>query len=403
MRETLVGLVEKADLAIGSCAGVVEETSLEAAARAARNVRTRISYPDEMLVVALAGGTGSGKSSLLNAIAGEELADVGGVRPTTNAPLAIVSPDRLQAIQGYLDDLGVEARPVAGLPGWLCLVDLPDTDSVEVDHRFQVEGLLPRLDLVVWVTNPEKYRDAALHNRYLRPLAVYADQFRFVLNQTDRLGSSVGDVLADFHAALVSDGIPNAVPLPMAADPPAGPPMGVTDLVDDLEEIATSHVGLYVKLLTDLDMTAAQLLHETGGSGLGFEARVGSLLDECCELVADGETAVASTRLTGIIEELAGEAGGLVAERLVAISADVPAAVQAAADTVPSVSEVRRRVRWSDRQPSVPRQEKLDHVRSALNESVVVPSRAILAERAHANAVLADLVLSVATARSDRS
>ncbi|MCZ6630107.1 MAG: ABC transporter, partial [Actinobacteria bacterium] len=74
MHDTMVGLLEKADLAIASCAGVIEEDDLEPMARSVRDAKIRISYPEDISVVALVGGTGSGKSSLANAVCGADVA-----------------------------------------------------------------------------------------------------------------------------------------------------------------------------------------------------------------------------------------------------------------------------------------------------------------------------------------
>ena len=46
-------------------------------------------FPGELYVLALAGGTGVGKSSVLNALAGEAVSQVRAVRPTTEQPLAM--------------------------------------------------------------------------------------------------------------------------------------------------------------------------------------------------------------------------------------------------------------------------------------------------------------------------
>ena len=121
MQAEIVGLLDKADLANAACRGVVEDSGLEPMAASARNARIRVSYPEDMLVVALVGGTGSGKSSLLNALCGEEIADIGGVRPTTGAPLAVTSTARREAIAGFLDDLGVAFRKTHDMADWLCL------------------------------------------------------------------------------------------------------------------------------------------------------------------------------------------------------------------------------------------------------------------------------------------
>jgi hypothetical protein len=54
------------------------------------------------------------------------------------------------------------------------LLDLPDHDSTEVSHHLEVDRLVQLADLLVWVLDPQKYADAAIHDRYLKPLASHA-------------------------------------------------------------------------------------------------------------------------------------------------------------------------------------------------------------------------------------
>ena len=51
----------------------------------------------------------------------------------------------------------------------------------------EVDRLVQLVDMMIWVVDPQKYADAALHDRYLRPLAQHADVMMIVLNQADRL------------------------------------------------------------------------------------------------------------------------------------------------------------------------------------------------------------------------
>ena len=67
------------------------------------------------------------------------------------------------------------------------LLDLPDHDSTEVAHHVEVDRLVELADLLVWVLDPQKYADAAVHERYLKPLASHRDIMLVVLNHIDEV------------------------------------------------------------------------------------------------------------------------------------------------------------------------------------------------------------------------
>ena len=90
----------------------------------------------------------------------------------------------------------------AGAPDGLVLLDLPDFDSVEAAHRAEVDRLVQMVDLLVWVVDPQKYADAALHERYLRPLAGHAAAMLVVLNQVDLLGGGTAAARDDLRGLL---------------------------------------------------------------------------------------------------------------------------------------------------------------------------------------------------------
>ncbi|WP_461030808.1 GTP-binding protein, partial [Streptomyces sparsus] len=169
--------------------------------------------------VAIAGATGSGKSTLFNALAGAQLSEAGVRRPTTAAPVACVweATERSGGADGLLERLGVPSRSRRrahlrdsqhlGLRG-LVLLDLPDHDSTMTDHRAQVDRMLKLVDAVIWVVDPEKYADAALHENYLKPYAGHAEVTHVVLNQTDRLpGDAADEVVGDLRRLLDEDGM----------------------------------------------------------------------------------------------------------------------------------------------------------------------------------------------------
>lgn len=174
----------------------------------------------EHTVVALAGATGSGKSSLLNALAGTELARTGVQRPTTAHALAAVwgsgagplldwlgvrdRHDMGPGVAARLRRRGAAAAPATGL----VLLDLPDHDSVVAEHRLRADRLVQRADLLVWVVDPQKYADAALHAGYLRGFAGHESVTVLVLNQADRLrADETQAVLADLRRLAADDGL----------------------------------------------------------------------------------------------------------------------------------------------------------------------------------------------------
>ena len=154
-------------------------------------------FPAETYVLALVGGTGVGKSSLLNALAGSSVSDASARRPTTAEPLAWVPRESRADLAGLLAWLGVpehEVRDHRGdALGDVAILDLPDLDSIEQAHRERVEAVLPRVDSVVWVTDPEKYHDAILHDDFLATWLPRLDRQVVVLNKTDRLSDPDAD------------------------------------------------------------------------------------------------------------------------------------------------------------------------------------------------------------------
>lgn len=389
MRDRLASLLEKADLAVASCSGVVDDGTLQPLIELVRQMRIRLAYPDDVLVVALAGGTGSGKSSVFNALVGEEAVDVGGVRPTTSHPAAAVPRSLGSSLDGYLELLGVEERHPVDIEG-LSLLDLPDTDSVELEHRYRVDSLLPAVDLVVWVIDPEKYHDARLHHDYLAPLSPYSRQFVFALNQIDRLSADeVDQVVGDLSRALLADGIDDAIVVPTSAAPPAGPPMGIDELAEALERKRSREGALFGKLITDLTVTTS-VLGDATGSAVDFDERAKEALGRAGDLVVAGDFDAASTELTDFVDGIAREVGGPVGEKIERLAADIPQHVQ----RIGTETEPKTPRRWFGRRGPTPERDR-DSVRSVLNEAVFRPVRAVLAQRALARASIAELALGV--------
>ncbi len=204
--------LERLEDAAGAAADLGLLDQARSAGELADRIRLRLGFPGNVYVMALVGGTGVGKSSVLNTLAGAEVSPARALRPTTEHPLAWVGIAAREQIGPLLDWLGVErvvGHDRADLSG-VAILDLPDVDSVRLEHRATVDALLPRIDAVAWVVDPEKYDDERLHE-YLRRLAPHAERMRFIFNKADRLDPGQRQLLIeDFRRRLAADGIDGA-------------------------------------------------------------------------------------------------------------------------------------------------------------------------------------------------
>ena len=110
-------------------------------------------------------------------------------RPTTAEPIAWIPRTEREALEPLLDWLGVDEtreHETTGL-GSVAILDLPDMDSVAGEHRARVEALLPLVDAVAWVTDPEKYADAVLHDEFLRSWLPRLGRQVVLVNKADRV------------------------------------------------------------------------------------------------------------------------------------------------------------------------------------------------------------------------
>ncbi len=397
----LPAVLDTLDLAVARARAILDETELAEPAAAAAAARDRRGFLGGTLVMAVAGGTGSGKSSVINALVGEEVAPVSPIRPHTEEALAVCPAAAEPGLETLLDRYGIDRRAVQDRFPDVALVDLPDHDSVVPGHRATVEALLPHVDGVIWVADPEKYRDRPLHDRYLSDLADYGDQFVFVLNQVDRVGSDAGEVVADFAASLRASGIREPVVFGMAADPPEGQPDGVADLASYLGQRLDAKRVAVGKLLADMKR-AGELLATSaglgGGGSLDFEERWGQLLGQL-EVASPGDHAAvhdASCRIEDFVAALAVEAGGEFGRRLrvefppARLETEVGKAFEeAAASSPPEAPERRTWFPWRGRKRAGIRSAAEAAAAQHLDERLGGPMRELLWGRGELAATLA--------------
>ena len=254
-------------------------------------------------VVALAGATGSGKSSLFNALVGAEVAQAGMRRPTTSTPTAGVWGD--EPVGELLDWLGVGARhSVAGsgdLDG-LVLLDLPDFDSRESANRMEARRILELVDVFVWVTDPQKYADAVLHDEYVAVLREYGAVTVVVLNQADRLkGDGVDRVRADLARLLERDGIPEAKVV--ATSTKTGE--GIDTLRERLHVAVAAQDASRHRLGADLEEAAKGLSASVGSDEVDVEALGSGELVDALARAAGVPTVVSAVERDFVMESVA--------------------------------------------------------------------------------------------------
>jgi GTP-binding protein EngB required for normal cell division len=246
--------------------GRVDSDALVEARRVVDQADRRLAISGSATVVALAGATGSGKSSIFNALSGTALATVGVRRPTTAHAMACSWGD--ESAEDLLDWLQIPRRHAletdpamdAALDG-LVLLDLPDHDSTELDHRMEVDRLVQLVDMLIWVVDPQKYADAAIHDRYLKPLSQHADVMMIILNQVDKLTVKQREqCLTDLRRLLNSEGL-GKVPV-VAVSAVTGE--GIEALRETLAKQVAEKQAAARRLAADVSVAAAKLSTASG-------------------------------------------------------------------------------------------------------------------------------------------
>jgi len=228
-RGTDVGArIEGLATATEAARGRLDDELVERAATVVDRGTSRLRLSAHHTVVGIAGATGSGKSSTFNALTGLELSAVGVRRPTTSWATACVwgtegaaellewlgIPPRHQTTRDSMLDTRRESNALEGV----VLLDLPDHDSTEVAHHLEVDRLVALADMFVWVLDPQKYADAAIHDRYLAPLRSHSEVMVVVLNHIDTVPEDRREAMVeDVRRLLAADGIPDVPVIPISA------------------------------------------------------------------------------------------------------------------------------------------------------------------------------------------
>ena len=288
----LAARIQGLEWALTAARGHLSEELLGEAEEVVQRARSRLRLSAEHTIVALAGATGSGKSSLFNQLTDLELAAVGVRRPTTSWAMACAwgptgaeeilqwlgIPPRHQVSRMSMLDISPDETNMQGL----VLLDLPDHDSTEVAHHLEVKRLVSYADLLVWVVDPQKYADAAIHDGYLAPLATHAEVMLVVFNHLDEIPVLEREsTLADLRRLLSVDGL-SEIPL-VATSAKTGE--GIDDLKRALVKRIRAKRSAADRLTADAE-TATQRLIDANGMddprGLD-ERRQSALVDVLAE------------------------------------------------------------------------------------------------------------------------
>jgi hypothetical protein len=170
---------------------------------------------DRVLVVGVVGGTGTGKSTLINAIVGRRVCDAGDVqRPTTTRPVIVHHP-AVDASFLPLANESPEIHEVAlSLLENLILIDCPDPDTQSGDggaHPFSgspaesrnrdlLRRVLPHCDVLIHVGTAQKYKTHLVTSE----LRAHAAGRQIVFVQTH--AATDADIRADWKRHLESIG-----------------------------------------------------------------------------------------------------------------------------------------------------------------------------------------------------
>lgn len=242
----------------------------------------RLKHASLPALVVVGGPTGSGKSTLVNAIAQDDVSQAGVVRPTTRKPVLVVNPKDAELMAEH--PVAQRSEVVtAQIPRGLALVDAPDLDSVHEENRSLAVQLIEVADVWLFVTTATRYGDALPWT---------------ILDQVRRRGVTVGVVLdrvpaealdtvrRDLLARLDEAGLAS---VPLFVVPDAGP------LTERLEPTYVSEVSSWLELIATRAGSREVVARTIRGVWSPLRAEVRELLESVMEQVeaASDLTAVA--------------------------------------------------------------------------------------------------------------
>ncbi|QVQ55136.1 50S ribosome-binding GTPase [Spiractinospora alimapuensis] len=187
-------------------------------------VLPRVRNQDNPLLIAVAGSTGAGKSTLVNSLVGEQVTTTGVRRPTTNSPVLACNPADVDWFSEahFLPSLPRVRQEGLAMPGkdgmlvlaasecmpaGVALLDTPDVDSVVAEHHEFAAKFLDAADLWLFVTTAVRYADARIWE-FLQVARDRNTSLGVVLSRVPRRGR--GQLMDHFGAMLDANGLGDA-------------------------------------------------------------------------------------------------------------------------------------------------------------------------------------------------
>ncbi len=149
---------------------------------------------DDLFLVVVVGEFNAGKSSLLNALIGEDVLERG-VTPTTSRIHVIRWGDE-RSTESSDDGVEVSYLPLPLLRE-MTLVDTPGTNALERRHEALTDRFVPRSDLVLFVTSADRPLSES-ERRFLERVREWGKKVVVVVNKVDILENraAVEEILA---------------------------------------------------------------------------------------------------------------------------------------------------------------------------------------------------------------
>lgn len=223
---------------------------------------------DDIIVVGIAGGTGVGKSTLINALAGDAITAASVRRPTSRHIMAYHHRDLACGARFSVDQADLEAcTHDSDALRHVIILDLPDSDSIDHRHHAMMKQVLPHTDLLLLVTDPNKYGDQVFYELCASTRQAIQNKY-IVFNKTDQIEAAYGDQAGTVQASLLED-LDRKLKATLNDDPPltfavsasrafddkrrsAAPPEAFQALEDTLEALRDEKLRQRIKR-TNLD------------------------------------------------------------------------------------------------------------------------------------------------------